>query len=465
MIIGAVTMPHPPIALKEIGEGEELKIQETVQSCMEVAKWIAEVKPDTIVLLSPHAVMYKDYFNISDGTSAYGSMSQFSAPEVSFKPKYDKAFTDALTSLCHENEFPAGNDHDREVFLDHGTMVPLYFINQFYKDYELVRIGLSGETLLKHYEFGTYIKETAKKLDRKVVIVASGDMSHCLKLEGPYGFKVEGVEYDQNLVQTLKHANFMELFDYSESVIDNAMSCGHRSYEIMAGCLDGSLVDTTFYSYQDTFGVGYGVFRYVVVGEDQNRCFLKKYYEREKARIAYFEKDEDAYIKLARMALQQYLEEGITMEVPRDLPEEMYTSKQGVFVSIYENHNLRGCIGSIEAKTNCVAEEIIRNAIASASKDLRFAPVTKEELPFLEIVIDVIGGRTVVESLEELNPQKYGVIARREGQMGMLLPKMDGVDTVAKQVRIAKAKGKIHPKAEDVVYERFEVKRHEVSKV
>lgn len=464
MIIGAVTMPHPPISLAEVGEGEEKKIQETINSCKEVAKWIGEMKPDTIVLLSPHAVMYRDYFNISNGVSAYGSMSQFNAPEVSFKPKYDKAFGDALTSLCHDHDFPAGNDHDREVFLDHGTMVPLYFINQYYQDYELVRIGLSGENLLKHYEFGTYIQQVANDMNKKVVIVASGDMSHCLKLEGPYGFRVEGVEYDQNLVNTLKYANFMELFDYSETYIDQAMSCGHRSYVIMAGCLDGYKVDTTFYSYQDTFGVGYGVFKYVISGKDEGRCFLKQYYEREKARIAYFETQEDAYIKLARYTLEQYFEHGIEIDVPNDLPEEMYTSKHGVFVTLYENNNLRGCIGTIEPVTESVAKEIIRNALAAANDDPRFPSVSKDELPYLEISVDVLGDREVIDSIEELNPKKYGVIVSRPGQSGLLLPNLDGVDTIQKQVRIATAKAGIHPKADDITYERFEVKRHEVKK-
>ena len=461
MIIGAVMVPHPPIAVHEIGKGEEQKIQATLDSFDTVAAYIAEQKPDTIVLTTPHAVMYRDWFNISGGAEAYGNFARYRAKNVSFHVNYDEAFVKRLEDLCRNENIPAGTQYDRDPELDQGTMVPLYFINQKYKDYKLVRIGLSGVPLSVHYRFGTMIQKAAMESDRRILLVASGDLSHCEKEDGPYGFKPEGPEYDARLMRDMSSASFGNLMRYSDSFLDRAQECGHRSFTIMAGALDGLAVKPRTLSHEATFGVGYGFVIYDIEGTDESRHFLDTYEAEIKEECRKKTGAADAYVKLAVQTIHEWVLHHRRPDLPQDLPEEMMKERAGVFVSIHKLGSLRGCIGTIGPVRSSIAKEIIENGISACSRDPRFDPVTEEELPYLEVSVDVLSEPEPAAGPEDLDVKRYGVIVSSEdGRRGLLLPNLEGVDTVEEQINIARSKGGIG-EYEDYSLERFEVVRHE----
>ena len=137
----------------------------------------------------------------------------------------------------------------------------------------------------------------------------------------------------------------------------------------------------------------------------------------------------------------------------------MTERRAGVFVSIHKEGRLRGCIGTILPVRECIAEEIIDNAISAASRDPRFDPIRPEELDKLEINVDVLSEPEKIESRAELDVKRYGVIVSCGSRRGLLLPDLDGVDTVDEQVSIAMKKGGISPR-ERITLERFEVIRH-----
>ena len=168
---GAVMVPHPPVIIPEIGHGEEQKIRETSDSYRKAAAKIAGWKPETVVVISPHSVMYADYFHISPGTGAQGDFGQFRASQVKFQVDYDTEFVKVLAREAEARDIPAGTLGEREKRLDHGTMVPLYFLDRYMQDYRLVRVGLSGLPFTVHYELGECIRKTAELLDRDVVII------------------------------------------------------------------------------------------------------------------------------------------------------------------------------------------------------------------------------------------------------------------------------------------------------
>ena len=145
--------------------------------------------------------------------------------------------------------------------------------------------------------------------------------------------------------------------------------------------------------------------------------------------------------------------------VPDWVPPEMTARRAGVFVSIHEDGRLRGCIGTILPVYGSVAEEIIRNAVSASTRDPRFDPIRPEELDRLEINVDVLTTPERIESRDELDVKRYGVIVSSGSKRGLLLPDLDGVDTVDEQVDIAMRKGGIYPR-EKVTLERFEVIRH-----
>ncbi len=454
-ITAAFMVPHPPLIVPQVGRGGEKQVAVTIASYERAAAEIAALKPETIIISSPHSVMYADYFHISPGKGASGSFSRFGAPEVRFDEEYDTEFVDALEKLCRENSFPAGTMGERDPSLDHGTMVPLYFIRKKYPHCRIVRTGLSGLSLAEHYAFGQLIRKTTADIGRNVVYVASGDLSHKLQEYGPYGFAPEGPQYDERLMDVCSRADFGELLGFDEHFCNKAAECGHRSFVIMAGALDGTSVKAEVYSHEDVTGVGYGICSFIPEGDDPERMFLAKYLEKKKAAKS----GADEYVRLARETVETFVRTGKTIKAPSDLPAEMKKERAGAFVSIHKLGQLRGCIGTILPTKKNIAEEIIGNAISAASRDPRFEPITADELEFLDINVDILSAPEPIASRDMLDVKRYGVIVSCGYKRGLLLPDLDGVDTVDEQISIAMRKGGIS-EHDDYTLERFEVIRH-----
>ncbi len=458
-IVAAFMVPHPPMIVPDVGRGSESQIEKTIRAYEKVADEIAALKPQTIIISSPHSVMYSDYFHISPGAGAKGSFADFGAPQVKFDVEYDEELSNLLAHKAEAIHFPAGTLGEKNPALDHGTMVPLWFILKKYKDFKLVRTGLSGYDLLKHYEYGTLIKNSVEELDRKVVYVASGDLSHKLQSYGPYGFAEEGPQYDSRIMDVCSGARFGELFDFDENFCEKAAECGHKSFVIMAGALDGTAIQATQYSHEDITGVGYGICSFIPNGEDESRHFLAARLKLVETEIAQKHQKSDAWVKLARESAEYFVKNGCQMELPDWVPEELLSARAGAFVSVHKFGALRGCIGTIAATQKNLAQEIIHNAVSAVSEDPRFDPVKEDELKYLEINVDVLGDAEKIKSEAELDVKKYGVIVQSGYKRGLLLPDLDGVDTVEQQVSIARRKGGIAPDEKVELY-RFQVIRH-----
>ena len=461
-ILAAFMVPHPPMIVPAIGRGSEKQVETTVQAYEQVAREIAALKPDTIVITSPHALMYADYFHISPGKSARGSFSDFGAGQVRFDVDYDAELVEMITRLAQAQDFPAGILGERQKELDHGTMVPLWFIQREYTDFKLVRIGLSGLPLTDHYTLGKMVAEAANRLERRIVFVASGDLSHKLQNYGPYGFAPEGPVYDERIMDVCSRGAFGELFDFDETFCEKAAECGHRSFVIMAGALDGLAVKAAQLSHEDVTGVGYGICTFYPAGEDDSRHFLAQHLQKVRNSLRDKRDASDPYVRLARETVEQYVLEHRKPRVKdmTDLPPEMLHQQAGAFVSIHEHGRLRGCIGTIAPVTESLAQEIIDNAVSAATRDPRFNPITPDELEWLEISVDVLGEPEEISSRDELDVKRYGVIVTSGSRRGLLLPDLDGVDTVDQQVDIAMRKGGISPR-DKYRLERFKVIRHE----
>ncbi|MBR2518923.1 MAG: AmmeMemoRadiSam system protein A [Selenomonadaceae bacterium] len=461
-ILGAAVVPHPPIILPEVGHGEEQKISATTQAYEEISRRVVELNPDTIIITSPHSIMYADYFHISPGEQAEGSMARFRAPQVSLQVNYDAELVQKLSELSEAEKVPAGIFGERDASLDHGTIIPLRFLELAGLDFnrvKFVRIGLSGMSAATHYKFGQLIAQAAEKLGRKIFFVASGDLSHKLKADGPYGLAPEGAVFDSQVMENLSTANFLRLLTMDEKICSRAAECGLRSFWIMAGALDRLAVTAEKLSYEGTFGVGYGVVWFNVDGENSSRNFaelLADFKQRENIRR---KASEDDFVKLARHSLETFVKTHKPAELPENLPAELLNRRAGAFVSLHKDGNLRGCIGTIMATRNNLAEEILQNAISACSQDPRFDPVTVDELDDIKYSVDVLGEPERIFSVKDLDVRRYGVIVENGGRRGLLLPDLEGVDTVEEQIAIAKRKGNIRPD-EKVSLWRFEVIRH-----
>jgi len=168
-------------------------------------------------------------------------------------------------------------------------------------------------------------------------------------------------------------------------------------------------------------------------------------------------------VALARAAIEHRVRDGVRLAPPRDLPPE-FQRQAGAFVTIHRHGKLRGCIGTIQPTCENVAAEVIQNAISAAERDPRFAPMSRDELEDMDVKVDVLGEPEPVDSLDQLDPKRYGLIVEsvsRPHRRGLLLPDLEGIDTVEKQVYWTRYhKAGITDPDEPVRMYRFEVTRY-----
>lgn len=262
-------LPHPPIVIPEVGRGEEKRIKETYESLETVAKDIKKISPNTIILVTPHGTMFRDAISISHGTTIHGDLSDFGVNNVSIDLDVDLSLTDKIYELAENKEIPVLkstssllDSYDASFYLDHGAIVPLYFINKLYTDYKIVHITYAPIEDEKLYEFGKVIKESVEKMETKSVFIASGDLSHRLKDTGPYDYHPAGEKFDKEILNLLIKGQPKKIFNMDKEMIKDAGECGMRSIRILLGALSEYNYKGKLLSYENTFGVGYGVMKF-----------------------------------------------------------------------------------------------------------------------------------------------------------------------------------------------------------
>ena len=433
----AYIVPHPPIAVPEVGGSEISRIEATEKSYAKVSGDIVSYDPETIVIISPHDVMYRDAFHIAKGSKCTGDLARFGAPEPCTTYTYDTELADEIAALCDEFDIPCDYSGEEADIVDHGAQVPLYFINREYNSpvpqYRIVRISpslLPDETL---YDMGYLIERAIAHVGRRAVIIASGDLSHKLKEDGPYGYIKEGPEFDRLVTDVMKSGRLEEFANIDKTVNERSANCGYQGFVMLAGALQDYRITPDFLSYEGPFGVGYGF------------CIFEC---------------ECWYNRLAKMSLEKFVRynKRLTGDELSEFPDFMRKEQAGVFVCIKKEGQLRGCIGTILPTFDDTIEETSELAISAGTSDPRFPAVTADELTDLSYTVDVMG--TPVRALkDQLDERKYGVIVTAGRRRGLLLPNLEGVDSVEEQLDIACRKGGIDP-AEPFEIERFTVERH-----
>lgn len=455
-------MPHPPIMIEEVGKGQEQNIQKTINSCKQISEEINSMDVDTIIIISPHGIVFRDGIGVVVSDKLKGDLSKFGVSEVSME--FD--INNKLTSEIIENATKMGitiapldkytcANYGANLELDHGALVPLYYIAK-QKSYKLVHITYGMLSKLELYNFGMAISESIKKLNEKAVLIASGDLSHRLKDDGPYPYSPYGEEFDNTFLEILQSGDMEKLLNMNPKLTKEAGECGLRSTYVLAGAMDGLDVKGQVLSYENTFGVGYGVVKFNTKKSEIKLSESLK--EKQKNVVTEKLKSGDEYTQLARKSLYYYYDKGHYLNEPKDLQHEMLNERRGVFVSLKKEGELKGCIGTIGGVTDNVAQEIIRNAVSAATSDPRFSKVKKEELGDLDISVDVLFEPEPC-TIKNLNVYEYGVIVSTINKRGLLLPNLEGVDSVEAQVQIALQKAGI-TQEEEYLIERFKVERH-----
>lgn len=404
-------------------------------------------KQEVIGLLSPHAgyiysgpvagavisrIKFKDTFIIM-GPNHTGRGKPLSiVTEGTWQTPLGKVEIDAelgkrilaTSKYLHEDSLAHQYEHSIEV------QIP--FLQYFKPDVKIVPIVLGYATGEIYREIGQGIARVVKESKKSAVIMASSDMTHYEPDESARSKDMQAIDAILNLneAELLKRVQELDIsmcgFAPATSLISAAKELGANTAELVKYQTSG-----------DTSGDYSSVVGYAGI-------ILKS-------------SEMHPLTKLAKKTVETYVKEG-KIPVPEELTPEM-KERAGTFVSIHKLGALRGCIGTFEPIQPNVAEEVIQNAISSATRDPRFPPVSPEELPHLEYSVDVLTKPEPVPDKSHLDPKKYGVIVQSGWRRGLLLPDLEGVDTVEYQIEICRQKAGIGP-GEPVKLYRFQVKRY-----
>ncbi len=471
--LGLIITPHPPLILPEIGRGKEREAQRTIEGIQRIAKLVKESKPEVIICITPHGNVFQDGVCVLDEAKIAGDLRDFGHPRLRIKKDIDIEFNDKLIDEFAEHEIPSvflneniAKEYNARLALDHGCIVPLYYIDKLYKDYKIVHITIGLLSLHELYLIGKMLRRIIDKGDTRAMLLASADLSHCLKAEGPYPYNPSGEVFDKRLVEAISSGAFNEIINMPSELYESACECGLRPIAMGLGAFDGFKTKSTIYSYEGPYGVGYmnAYIEGLTEETDSNLdLYLKNRYEGYEGR----KRNESIYVSLARAAVEECVKHGKHLDweafknlvLTGDIVEELENTNGGVFVSIHKDNILRGCIGTIAPSRENLAEEIIYNAIEAATEDERFYPIRKSELADLVLKVDVMHELEAIRSLEELDVKKYGVVVMAGNKKGLLLPDIEGIDSVEKQISIAKKKAGIKRNTAVKLY-RFAVTRY-----
>jgi AmmeMemoRadiSam system protein A len=457
---GYYLMPHPPIMIHEIGKGEEAKIQKTIDSCNSIGEEISQLDVDTIIIITPHGTIFRDAIAMIGEETLEGDFSKFGAKQVAFKLKIHTLLTNQIIKEADKANIAtvvltkqSENLYKVTPKLDHGAAVPLYHIKNLNR-YRIVHITYGMLAPIELYSFGMAIEQACKNTNTQSVIIASGDLSHRLTEDGAYPYSPYGKKFDLQLIDILRQGRIIDLFSMDQTLINEAAECGLRSIYILAGALDGRDVNADILSYEGPFGIGYGVAKFNFKYGQSLYSHLK---EKGKSKHLRRLKEGNQYTKLARRNLENYFKTGRALSINDTKDAKLLNTRKGVFVSLKIRGELRGCIGTIDAVTPSVAEEILKNSISAAFNDPRFPPLRKEELYEIDISVDLLYPAKKC-SFDDLDPKNYGVIVTCGRKRGLLLPNLEGVNTKEEQISIALQKAGISTK-EQYEIERFRVER------
>ena len=456
-------MPHPPLLIPEIGKDEISHVRATQTAMRDICQQIVRLKPEVILIISPHGPMFEDAITVMDGEVLRGDLTDFGVAN-SYQVHNDLELSQKIVRLAQTDGLPVFlvNEPIKKRFhikkeLDYAAILPLHYLQEAGFDGKIVLLSpgfVSHEILLR---VGMSIRKAFEALGRRSVIIASGDNSHALKPDAPAGYSEEGQAFDQLLQQSIQDSDWIALYTLEPGFIERAAEDTLASLAILLGANEQVNLHSQVLSYEGPFGVGYTVASFEPVSSTRN-SFYQELKQMQLQKLHHIRRNESPLVRLAREALETYVREARILHTPEPLPDDM-KQQAGCFVSIKQAGRLRGCIGTIKPVTASIAEEVIQNAIAAGTEDERFFPVEEEELENLVYSVDILAPEERVTDLSQLDPSRYGLLVTNGQSSGLLLPNLDGVDSVEEQIAITKEKAGIAQTDQNVTLYRFEVVR------
>lgn len=252
MIIFSAITPHPPIIIPGIGREKDLKlVQKTIAAMKKLQQDLTTMKPDIILIISPHAPVEAYSFGINSAAELQGDLLAFGL-DKSFAFQNDRELTEKIHGFCADDGIA---NHFYKGLLDHGVLVPLYYLAKDIKP-KLVHLSFSFMDFSSHYHYGECIGEICLKSSKRIAVVASGDLSHRLTPDAPAGYSPQGKKFDEKISRLISENKIKEILNLNHEFVEEAGECGLRSFIILLGILRGKY-RFDLLNYEGPFGVGY----------------------------------------------------------------------------------------------------------------------------------------------------------------------------------------------------------------
>jgi len=265
-LVGCALMPHPPIMVPEVGGTELAKIGATVRAAQEVAEKLTAKNPQTVILITPHGPVFGDAVSVSVHPRLKGSLAAFGVPEVALGFETDGLLVRHILRKAErlginvvELTDDVAKTYRFSLQLDHGALIPLYYLHKAGFRGQIVHIAMGMLPFEEMYTFGKAVQAAVGMVDKRVAVIASGDLSHRLTPDAPAGYSPKGAEFDRAVVAAGAGQDVKALLNLDEGLIEEAGECGLRPVFFLLGVLGGLEATGKVLSYEGPFGVGYAV--------------------------------------------------------------------------------------------------------------------------------------------------------------------------------------------------------------
>ncbi|HRY36319.1 MAG TPA: AmmeMemoRadiSam system protein B [Candidatus Magasanikbacteria bacterium] len=254
LVFAGIT-PHPPMLLPTIGKDETKKIDKTKKAFSVMEQRLYASHPDVIIIISPHGSYFVDAFTVNSCPEYETDFKEFGDISTKIKFKGETSLAYKIRKAAFSQNLPTATIS--EFKLDHGSGVPLYFLTSHLKNFSLLQLGFCDLSHKNHVEFGNVLQELILSSNKRIAVIASGDMSHSLTSDSPAGFSPEGKKFDAKIQELLSQQSISGFLQLSPDFINAAAECGLRSLLILLGIIQGVRCSYHQLNYEAPFGVGY----------------------------------------------------------------------------------------------------------------------------------------------------------------------------------------------------------------
>ncbi len=254
-LVFAALTPHPPLLIENIGKENISKVKKTKEALLKLEEDLYLSHPQIIFIISPHEALHEEAFVINVHEKFTSSFEEFGDVVTTKQWNGGGDFGARIAHTGKNYHLPIRLVNEEKI--RYGASVPLTYLTAHLPHVKIVPIGYSSLSSKEHVAFGELLKEIILVSEKRIAVIASGDMSHCLTKKSPAPYSPKGKEFDDKIQELLHTRNTLGLTQIDETMVTSAHQCMYQSLLILLGILKNIDYQFENYCYEHPFGVGY----------------------------------------------------------------------------------------------------------------------------------------------------------------------------------------------------------------